>query len=344
MKKLVSLLLVLLLALPAFSLAEEAKELNLLNWETYIDDSVIAAFEQETGIKVNYAPMESNEDTLAKLSMSGGADYDLVLGSDYILSILRKEDLIQPLQMEKLPNFGNLDEAFLNQYYDPDNAYVIPYMAGCPLIVYDPAKVRLDITGYADLWDESLKDSVVIVDEPRVVTGITLKTMGKSFNETDPAVLEELKEKIMPLFQNIRAFDNNTPYTTLISGDASVGFMFTSQVNEVISARPDMKVVYPKEGLGFGIDGLVIPAKAEHVDNAHLFLDYLMRPEVAAHNAMQQGYMCVNKAAEPFLSDEFKANSVVYVPTELLAGAEFVEDVGELETTYLEIYNALKMQ
>lgn len=344
MKKLVSLLLVLLLALPALSLAEEAKELNLLNWETYIDDSVIAAFEQETGIKVNYAPMESNEDTLAKLSMSGGADYDLVLGSDYILSILRKEDLIQPLQMEKLPNFGNLDEAFLNQYYDPDNAYVIPYMAGCPLIVYDPAKVSLDITGYADLWDESLKDSVVIVDEPRVVTGITLKTMGKSFNETDPAVLEELKEKIMPLFQNIRAFDNNTPYTTLISGDASVGFMFTSQVNEVISARPDMKVVYPKEGLGFGIDGLVIPAKAKNVDNAHLFLDYLMRPEVAAHNAMQQGYMCVNKAAEPFLSDEFKANSVVYVPTELLAGAEFVEDVGELETTYLEIYNALKMQ
>ena len=108
--------------------------------------------------------------------------------------------------------------------------------------------------------------------------------------------------------------------------------------------HPEFKVVYPKEGLGYGIDGLVIPTGAKHVDAAHQFLDYLMRPEVAAHNAEMQYYMCVNQAAQEYLSDAYRGASVMNVPAELLADAEFIEDVGATETVYQEIYTAFKNQ
>lgn len=343
MKRLLSLLLCLMLVFPAFASAEEEKVLNLLAWETYIDDDTIAAFTEETGIKVVYSPIETNDDMLLKVTQSGG-DYDLVLGSDYALDILRTQGFLQKLDKEKLSNFENLDERFLNQPFDPESEYVVPYMAGSPLIVYDAAKVDFPITGYADLWDERLRDSVVIVDDARIVMGITLKTMGKSFNETDPAVLREAQQKLMPLYANIRAFDYSTPHMPMITGETSVGFMFTPFVFLALMERPDLTVAYPKEGLGFGVDGLVLVANAKHPDNAHLFLNYLMRPEVAAHNAMWQAYMCVNKAATPFLSEEYLNNPVVNVPQDLLAGAEYIEDIGETETLFQELYSGFKMQ
>ncbi len=344
MKRILALALCLLMTLPALSLAEGGKTLNLFTWETYIDDDTIAAFEKETGIDVVYSPAETNDDMLLKMSQSGGEGFDLVLASDYALAILQKQGLLQKLDKSKLPGYANLDEKFLSQYYDPANEYVVPYMAGTPLIVYDPAKVTVPIEGYADLWNPALKDSLVLIDDARNIVGITLKTMGKSLNETDPAVLEEAKAKLMPLFSNVRVFDYNTPYTPLVSGEATVGYMFTPFVYLALMERPDLKVVYPKEGMGFGIDGLVLSAKSQNVDNAHLFLEYLMRPEVAAHNAMWQLYLCVNKAAVPFLDESFKTNPVVYIPDDLLKNAEFVKDIGESETTFQEIYTAFKMQ
>lgn len=130
MKKLVALMLCALLALPSLALAEEEKVLNILSWEGYVDSDTLAAFEEETGIDVVWSPMDSIDSMLLKVSEGGGADYDLIISSDYSLDILRKQGLIQKLDMSKLSNYGNLDPAFLSQTYDPDNEYVIPYMAG----------------------------------------------------------------------------------------------------------------------------------------------------------------------------------------------------------------------
>lgn len=344
MKRLITLLLCLLLAVPAFGVAEEEKVLNILSWEGYIDADTLANFEEETGIKVIWSPMDSMDSMLLKVTQGGGSDYDLIISSDYTLDILRKQGLLQKLDMSKLTNYGNLDETFLNQKYDPDNEYVIPYMAGCPLIIYDPAAVDFEITGYEDLWNEALADSVAMLDTPRVVCGITLKTMGKSMNETDPEVLAQMKEKLLPLYPNIRAFGDTEAYTAMVTGETSVGFLFTPFIYMIQMERPDFKVVYPKEGLGYGIDGIVIPAGAKNVENAHIMLNYLMRPEVAATNADNQYYMCVNKAAWDYVSDTYKNATVMHVPAEYLVDAEFIEDVGATETTYQEIYTAFKNQ
>ena len=148
----------------------------------------------------------------------------------------------------------------------------------------------------------------------------------------------------MPLYPNIRTFGDMESYSAVTTGEASVGFMFTPFVYMVQLDHPEFKVVYPKEGLGYGIDGLVIPTGAKHVDAAHQFLDYLMRPEVAAHNAEYQYYMCVNQAAREYLSDTYRDASVMNVPAEMLRDAEFIEDVGATETLYQEIYTAFKNQ
>ena len=341
MRKILSVLLALLL-LPAFALGEGT--LNLLTWEGYVDDETIAAFESEYNVDVVFSPMDTIDDMLLKMSQSGGDNYDLVLSSDYSLGLLRNQGLLQKLDKSKLANYGNIGENFLSFFYDPDNEYVVPYVAGTPLIVYDEAAIGFEITGYEDLWDERLADSVVILDNPRVVIGIVLKTLGQSFNVTDPAILAQAKDKLMKLYPNIRVFDDNTPDVAIVNGECTVGFMYTSQVHAAMQQRPDLKIAYPKEGMGFGVDGFVIPVKAKNVDNAHLFLDYLMRPEVAAHCAEMQGYICVNKAADPYLSEAFRSDPVVYIPDDILGQTEFVQDVGESESLFTDIYTAFKLQ
>ena len=130
----------------------------------------------------------------------------------------------------------------------------------------------------------------------------------------------------------------------MTSGETAVSYTYAAFVHLLLQDHPDFKVVYPKEGLGFGIDGFVIPAGAQNVDNAHVLLDYLMRPEIAAHNAEFQGYMCVNKAGEAYLSEAFHSSPAMNIPDEVLSTAEFVESVGAAETTFQEIYTAFKNQ
>lgn len=345
MKKWIALVLCILMVLPSLAVAQEEKVVNILSWVGYIDDDTLAAFEAETGIKVIWSPMDSIDSMLLKVMESGTADYDLILTSDYSLDILRQQGLIQKLDKSLLPNYANLDEAFLSQSYDPENEYVVPYTAGSPLIIYDPDTVGFEITGYEDLWHESLVGSVALLDNARVNCGIALKTMGRSFNETDPAVLEQMREKLYELRPNLRTANDIESYTAIATGDASVGFLFTSHINLVQTDRVDMglepmTIVYPKEGLGFGIDGLVLTAESKNPENAHAFLNYLMRPEVAAHNAEMQMYMCVNKAAAPFLSETYRNTPEFNIPAEILAEAEMIEALGATETLYMEIYTA----
>lgn len=346
MKKLLALAmsLCLLLAAVAFPAgAEEEKVINLFSFAGYIDDQTLNDFEAATGIKVNFSYFTTNEEMMAKLQANGGSDYDLVLASDYALNTLRTGGLLQKLDKTLLPNYVNLKPSYLGKYFDPDNEYVIPYAAGTPLIVYDPALVTIDIKGYADLWDESLKDNVVLIDDARNIVGITLKTMGKSFNETDPAVLEQAKEKLMPLYPNVRAFDYETPYTALVNGEAAVAYMFTPYVLIALDARPDLKVVYPEEGLGFGIDGLVIPVNAPHPTSAHALLDYLMDGKVAAHTVEMQYYMSPNAQADQYLPDSLK-NNPAFVTDEQVESAEFIMNVGDAEQLFQQIWTEFKQQ
>lgn len=346
MKKLLSVLLALsmLAALPLLSSAEEEKVLNIFSWDGYVDyASVIQPFEEQTGIKVNYAPFSTNDEMFKKLQENGASEYDLVIASDYILNTARLEGLMLPLDKEKLPNFANLDERFISQYFDPDNEYVVPYMSGIPLIVYNPDMVQIEIDGFEDLWDPSLVDSIGLIDDARVSIGMVLLSMGQSMNTTDDAVLAQAKEKLFALRENIHVLEYENLHNSLISGDISVAYTFTPYVALALDANPNLKVVWPKEGLGFGIDGAFIPANAPHPDNAHAFLNYLLDGQVAATTAEWQYYCTPNAAAQEFLSDAYKNNTVFNGIYDRIGDAEYVMNLGADESKFQDIWTEFKL-
>lgn len=348
MKKLKKLLAITAAALLIFTACgstgsqtpgDDKQVLNIFTWATYFPDDIIAEFEAETGIKVNYVNFDSNEEMLMKLEASGGGDYDIVLASDYIIEIATKQNLVAEIDWAQIPNSANIDAAFTGKFFDPENKYTVPYAAGIPTIIYNPEMVDFEITGYEDLWNENLKDSVVVVDDARNMIGITLKTMGESFNTTDPEVLEAAKEKLLTLKPNIRALDYSNPYNLMTSGETAVGYMFTSQVLTALESNPNLKVVYPKEGLGFGIDACFIPAQAPNSENAHKFLDFILDGQRSARISEQVYYINCNTAAYEYIT-----NDALKAPSELIAEAEFIQDVGEATTTYNDIWTEFKLK
>ena len=152
-------------------------ELNLFTWDGMFPQEILDGFEDETGVKINFSHFDYDEDMLAKLEETQGGDYDLVIADDYIIEAAISEGLVQKLDTSKLENYGNLNPVFMSQFYDPQNEYTVPYGAGIPLLVYDPALTDVEIDGYEDLWDPALEDNIALTANYRVVNGIALKVM-----------------------------------------------------------------------------------------------------------------------------------------------------------------------
>ena len=173
-------------------------------------------------------------------------------------------------------------------------------------IVYDPSLVDIDIKGYADLWDPSLKDNVGIIGSFRVIDGMALKVLGESYNTEDTATIEAAGDKLLELAPNIRLIKDDNTQDDLLSGEVGAAVLYTSQVTMAKIANPDLKVVFPEEGIGFGIMAQFIPVNAPHPDSAYQFMDYILRPEIAAQCYEYLGYYCTNKDAEQYISEEYR--------------------------------------
>lgn len=308
---------------------EDNKELVLYTWEGLFPQEVLTDFEDETGIRIISSNFDSNETMLEKVQQSDGKDYDLVIGDDYILEQIVNNGLAKELDKEKLKNYDNINPLYQSQFYDPENKYTIPHGAGIPLIVYDPEQVDFEIQGYEDLWNSKLEDKIATIASYRAVEGMVLLTMGKSMNEQDPAVIKEAGEKLKKLAPNIRMIQDTNTQNALLNGEASVGILYTSQVIAALAENPDLKVVYPKEGLGFGIMNFFIPKNAPDTEEAYAFLDYILEPEVAAKCFDFVGYYCTNKAADELVNPD------LVVPDSVTKG-EIIQNVS---TEAEEVYN-----
>ena len=326
-KRIVCVCLVLVMAFCGFTGCKSKKkaELNILTWEGYFPEELLSSFEKEYDVKINYTNMTSNEEMLSKLENAKGGDYDVILASDYIIKMAIDEGLVSELDMDKLPNYKNISDNYKGYYYDENNKYTVPYAPGIPYIVYNPEKVSIDITGYESLWDASLKGSVCVMDNERVVLGMALKTMGKSFNEEDEGVLLKAADKLYELAPNIRVIDGNYAYRYLIDGEVSVAYLYTSSVILALNENPNLKVVAPKEGLGYGVDALFVPDKAPNKDMAFKFLNYIMDGKNAAAVAEWTCYLNPNEAANEYLSDWYKS-AIANMEDDKDKG-EFIKDV-----------------
>ncbi len=314
---------------------------NVFTWTYYIPDEVIAEFEDATGIRVNYSPFSSNEEMLSMIGYAHG-EYDLMVVSDYAVAMLIESGDLEQIDPERIENYANIAPEYMGAYFDPDNAYSIPYTAVFPLIAYTPDNVDVEITCYDSLLDESFKGKLVLVDEMRTIIGMAAKSLGYSYNETDPERLAQIREKLMALKDNVRLFNSDTSHMSLISGDATAGVMYGSMV---VAGREfvDVAVAYPTDGLSCGIDNYVICKDAPHIDATYIFLNYLLDGEVAAMAYDLIDYASCNSAADEYLPEEYKTDDSINPPSELIADAEMVQVLDdETQAIYVDMWLAFK--
>lgn len=315
--------------------------LNVFNWSEYLPQSVIDQFEQQYNIKVNYSTFSSNEEMLAKL-MAGGSQFDLVVASDYMVEILQKQNLLQPIDRNKITNFKNLDEAVLDLEFDPGNKYSIPYMWGDACIAVNTSKLKTPITGYKDLWNPELKNSIVVLDDQRAVIGMALKKLGYSINETSPEALAAAKKELEALQPNIKAYDSDSPKTLLINGEATVGFVWGAEAALAGRENSDITAVIPVEGLFLQQDNFVIPADSKNKDAAELFINFILEPEISSEISREFPYANPNKAAYPYIDQDIMSDIAVYPPAEAVKTGEHLKDIGQAVQEFDKIWSEVK--
>lgn len=327
-----------------------SKELNLFVWTEYIPPDMQECFELVYDIKVNRDEYSANEEMYAKLS-AGGSAYDLVQPTDYIVSLMIRQGLLQELDHDKLPNLKNFDTNYLDFSFDPGNKYSLPYQAGTDAIVYNADTVSNPPESWADLWKPEYAGKMIFLDDSRAVIGATLLTLGYDVNTTDPAQLEEAKAKLAELVPNIKAFDSDSPKTALIAGDVDLGMTWTGEAFLAQQEKPSIQYVYPTEGAIVWQDNWAMPKDAPHTDAAYAWLNYTNQGDIFWMMLRDFPYTNPNKAALEYAkaneADIYKAyidSPITNTPAEAIQNGHRIDDVGDALPLYDELWTEVKGQ
>ena len=344
MKKKLALILTMLLLVASISACsskkDEAQVLNIYNWGEYIDEDLLTKFEEETGIKVNYDMFVANEDMYVKLKNSD-INYDLVIPSDYMIQRMIKEDMVQKLDFNNIPNYKNIDEDFKNKAFDPTNEYSVPYFWGTLGMVYDSEKTGGPVDSWDALWDEKYKGEVIMMDSSRDSIGVALVKLGYSLNSKDPKELEEAKQLLIKQRPLVSAYLMDETKDIMKNGEATFAVMYSGDAVDVVNESPNMKYVVPKEGSNVFIDAMVVLKNAQHKENAEKFINFMLDPENAAQNA-KIGYSSPISAAVEKLPSELKDNKAGYPDKASLKNLETFEDPGDAVEIYDQIWQDVK--
>jgi spermidine/putrescine-binding protein len=324
------------------------KVVNLYAWSEYIPQALLDGFENKTGIKVNYDTYSSNEELLAKLQ-AGASGYDVIIPSDYTVSIMVNQGFLEPLDMAKIPNFTNIGKAFQNQEYDPGNKYTVPYQWGTSCLVVDTGKVTQPITKWVDLWDPAFAGKIVLLDDEREVLGMALVVLGYDKNSTDDAQLEQAKQKFLELAPNVKLYDSDSPKTALLSGEVWLGMTWNGEAALAHQENPDIAYIIPEEGCTVWYDNLAIPKGAPHLDAAHSLINYILDPEASLLITAEFPYSNPNVAALELMKTQDPEAYAAYMDypatnpsAEDMKRLHFIKDVGQATTTWDRIWTEVK--
>lgn len=299
-----ALILILLILVTSGCKKEDDKVLNVLNWTSYIPDDVIRDFEKEYGIKVNYGTYSSNEELLAKISSSKKGTYDLIFPSDYMVEVLKERDLIDKLDKTKLSNFENINPLFLNQEYDLNNEYSLPFLMATTIIAVNRDNIKDNITGYNDLLNKKYKNNIVLLDDQRIVIGAALQSFGYDMNDFEDDHLEDAYNYLMKLKKNVKAFDSDSPKTFLISNEVDIGLIWNAEGILARDDNPNIELIYPKEGYALSMDNYVFVKNSKNKDNAYLFIDFLLRDDISERIIEEYPYISTNKNVSVLTDEE----------------------------------------
>ena len=307
MKKLLFLLLVLSLCICTvfaasayeheefYQGAEKGEVINVFNWGEYISDTyedgmldVNREFEKLTGIKVNYVTFESNEDMYAKIK-NGGASYDIVIPSDYMIERMVDENLLQTFDPTQLPNYHYIDSKYKNMYYDPDDTYSVPYNVGMVGLIYNTKMVDETPTSWKIMWDEKYAGKILMIDNPRDAFAIPQKILGYSFNSPDSKQLDDVAQMLIDQKPLLQGYVMDEVFNKMESGEAAMVPYYVGDYIIMKEINPDLAFVYPEEGVNIFVDAMCIPRTARNVDAALKYINFMLDPEIALTNAWYIG-------------------------------------------------------
>lgn len=321
-----------------------ADTLTIYNWGDYIDMDLIDRFEEETGIKVVYETFDSNEAMMTKIQQ-GGTSYDIAIPSEYMIDKMLQEELLIPLDHTKLPNLKYIDERFMDLPFDPKNNYSVPYFWGTVGITFNPKLLDgKTFTSWNDLWDEDLKNQILLIDGAREVIGMGLNSLGYSLNDTNKQHLQETLNKLSELTPNIKAIVGDENKLLMQNNEAAVAVLWSGDAADIMAENSDVDYVVPEEGSNLWFDNMVIPRTAKHIDAAHQFINFMLDPEVAAQNTEYVAYSTPNKEALKYMDPNMVKDERFYPPPELTDKLEVYENLGRKNlANYNDLFLEFKM-
>lgn len=315
---------------------------NVYIWSDYLPPDVIEKFEKETGIKVNLDTYDSNEALLEKLQ-TGVSKYDVVVPSDYMVQILIKQNLLHKIDKSKIPNLKNIDKKFLNLEFDPENNFSIPFFWGTTGFAYRKDKLGEIPNSWKVLFDEKYNGKILMLDDMRECFAVALKLLGHSINETDTTVLLKAKELLMKQKKLVKQYNSSGFDQAILSGDVWIAHGWSGQL--VRASENDTNIVYvlPKEGGTLWIDNLAIPRTAENIENAHIFINFLLKPEIGARVSEFSGYATTNDSAKKLISPKY-LTKWRYPDDEMLENFELMRDLGMVTKLLDRFWTEIKSQ
>jgi spermidine/putrescine transport system substrate-binding protein len=297
--------------------------LNVYNWSNYVAPDTISNFEREFGVRVRYGIYESNEEMLAK-ALTGNSGWDVVFPSNYLIRPMRENRLLAPLRHEWLANLNRLDARFRAPSWDADLQWCVPYMSGASGIVFD-RKLTPPPTAWSDLWRPELRNRITMLDDPAEVLGACLKKLGYSLNSCQPDELEKARREAVAQKALLRAYLNAEARDQLVSHDIAAAQLWATTSQQAMDAAPALDFVYPAEGFGLYADNAVVLRESRRERLAHEFLDYLLRPEVAADIVKSTRTATANGDALALLPESVRTSPTLYPPEQILRRGEWFE-------------------
>lgn len=337
---LVFLCLLALLLAPALLLADEheaapwqcpegyeGQTLNVFNWSTYIAEDTIPNFEEACGVTVNYDIYESNEAMLA-IIRQGNPGYDIIVPTGDTVATMIRDGLLVPLDLEQIPNVANIYAELLNPSYDPENGYSVPYQWGTIGIGYNTEKIPDGLSSWEDVW--SYDGPVAWIEDRRSMLGFAHIMLGTDPNSADADEIAAARDYLIERSGNVVAIAADDGQVMLERGDVDI----TIEYNGDILALADececdtYAYVLPVEGTGLWVDNLSIPLDAPNVALAHVFINYVLHPQVGADISNYTAYASPNQAAVEggYIDEEMRTDDSIYPSEETRANLFTIKD------------------
>ena len=329
----------------------EGTTINVFNWGEYISDTyedglinVNEEFEKLTGINVNYVTYESNEDLYPKIK-NGGASYDIIIPSDYMIARMISEEMLLPIDVESIPNYKYISDEYKNMYFDPDNKYSVPYNVGMVGLIYNTKMVKEKPTSWSVMWDEQYKGKILMIDNPRDAFAIPEKLLGYSLNTTDEKELSDVAQLLIEQKPLLQGYVMDEVFNKMESGEAAMVPYYVGDYILMHDINPDLDFVYPEEGVNIFVDSICIPQCSQNYEAAIKYINFLLDPEVALSNAFYIGYATPNTGVldNPEYA-EMRNNEYLYPSKENMPDVEYFHNLPQESLLRLsELWNEIRI-